>query len=360
MKKKFLRIGILSLAVVLILGFGISFSSEEAAGFNDLGKDHWAYESIMEMHKSGIIAGYPDGSFRPEREVNYGEFIKMVAVATKATRHKEESRGKHWALPFYYGCLNNFFFTEWDIKEKQLDYSIPRKDMALIVSGAIGDSVKLSEYGDYTEILAGIIDINQKHPREYHIAKAYATGVLSGYPDGTFRPEGVLTRAEASSVIRKLTELLEPAQKALPENMPEKESTSGSDDTTEKAKIPSVFADDIYDLVAIRENPHGYPDGSVQYIMFDYDENTSARLKELEKILKERHPDFGAELFDDFTTFVAKPVSYGGFGLRKRYFGDIPLYMDHNYNMASINILPAGHTDPYWGIEPGQIEEYFD
>ena len=360
MKKKFLRIGILSLAVVLILGFGISFSSEEAAGFNDLGKDHWAYESIMEMHKSGIIAGYPDGSFRPEREVNYGEFIKMVAVATKATRQKEESRGKHWALPFYYGCLNNFFFTEWDIKEKQLDYSIPRKDMALIVSGAIGVSVKLSEYGDYTEILAGIIDINQKHPREYHIAKAYATGVLSGYPDGTFRPEGVLTRAEASSVIRKLTELLEPAQKALPENMPEKESTSGSDDTTEKAKIPSVFADDIYDLVAIRENPHGFPDTTVEYILFDFSNGTEERMQELERILKERHPDFGKNLFNDFKTFVTKPIPSSGLIFRKQYIGLVPVLMNHSEKNAVLTLLPVGYKDPYWNLKPGQFAEYTD
>jgi hypothetical protein len=39
---------------------------------------------------------------------------------------------------------------------------------------------------------------------EYDITKAYAEGLVTGYPDGTFGPEETLSRAEAAAVIHRL------------------------------------------------------------------------------------------------------------------------------------------------------------
>lgn len=64
---------------VLSVAFEIDSAGEEA--FPDVDDSHWAKEYIASMKYSGIINGYPDGTFRPENEVSYAEFIKMTVEA---------------------------------------------------------------------------------------------------------------------------------------------------------------------------------------------------------------------------------------------------------------------------------------
>jgi hypothetical protein len=47
-------------------------------------------------------------------------------------------------------------------------------------------------------------DVPAQSAYEYPIAVAAAAGLLEGYPDGTFRPEGYLTRAEAATAFVRL------------------------------------------------------------------------------------------------------------------------------------------------------------
>ena len=60
----------------------------------------------------------------------------------------------------------------------------------------------------HDNILDKIEDINSRTPYEHHIVWAYSSGIIAGYPDNTFRPEQ-LTRAEALSVIYRLSEIIE-------------------------------------------------------------------------------------------------------------------------------------------------------
>lgn len=45
------------------------------ANFNDLTKDHWANDSIAKAYTPGWIAGYPDGSFKPEMPISRVEVL---------------------------------------------------------------------------------------------------------------------------------------------------------------------------------------------------------------------------------------------------------------------------------------------
>ncbi|MGN0163573.1 MAG: S-layer homology domain-containing protein, partial [Candidatus Ornithomonoglobus sp.] len=49
--------------------------------FCDVSESHWAYEYISSMAARGIIEGYDDGSFLPEKTVTRAEFAKMLAGA---------------------------------------------------------------------------------------------------------------------------------------------------------------------------------------------------------------------------------------------------------------------------------------
>ena len=49
--------------------------------FTDVSEDYWAYDAIKYLASEGVISGYPDGTFRPERSVTRAEFAKMLATA---------------------------------------------------------------------------------------------------------------------------------------------------------------------------------------------------------------------------------------------------------------------------------------
>lgn len=41
--------------------------------FTDTHQGYWSYDAIMALKKIGVLAGYPDGSFRPDENVTRAE-----------------------------------------------------------------------------------------------------------------------------------------------------------------------------------------------------------------------------------------------------------------------------------------------
>lgn len=135
--------------LMLVAIFAMSTFSY-GASYSDTTKYYWAHESIQTMSAKGIVKGYPDGKFKPSNNVTYGEFIKMALVS---------ATGKN-----------------------------------------VGD---VAGY-DAEAIIKGFSDVNPRRTHSGHIAKAYYSGIINGYNDGTFKPDATLTRAEASTVIHRL------------------------------------------------------------------------------------------------------------------------------------------------------------
>jgi len=172
-----------------------------ASGYADVKSNNWAYEAVTEMSNKEIVKGYPNGSFLPNNTVTYGEFIKMALIAATGEDTGNSETG-NWAEKYYDKALEYKYFTVYDINKSQLNDKITRAHMALIISSILGDvSIK-----NYDEIQKGITDITYKTSYEYDITKAYATGILTGYTDNTFRPDKTLTRAEAATVIYRLVD----------------------------------------------------------------------------------------------------------------------------------------------------------
>lgn len=92
--------------------------------------------SIEWMYEKGFVNGYTDGSFRPEACVNRAEFLKMLMLVSKTDISKFDK--KVW---FY-----DIDYNAWYIK---------------------------------------------------YLNAAVAKGVVRGYPDGSFRPQVCVSRAEA-------------------------------------------------------------------------------------------------------------------------------------------------------------------
>ncbi len=127
---KFLKPLILILAVALLM----PVASAENQPFSDLTDDSDYLRSIMWMHQNGVVDGYPDGTFKPDKCVNRAEFLKMMFELNKEVMLEQEN-------PF-----NDVYETEW--------------------------------YYPY-------------------VSNAYNLGIINGYSDGSFKPGQCVNRVEA-------------------------------------------------------------------------------------------------------------------------------------------------------------------
>ena len=71
-------------AKIIVSALGVGEAANYAAGatkFADVPADHWATGYINVAVDMGVIAGYPDGTFKPENQVTFAEAIKMIVAA---------------------------------------------------------------------------------------------------------------------------------------------------------------------------------------------------------------------------------------------------------------------------------------
>lgn len=185
----------------------------EKANYKDVAEESWFSPAVRELSLRGFVCGYPDGTFKPDGIVTFGEFIKMMVMANDRLKPFEEQAPKSsgasasktnavgipdkWASVFYDQGLDQGLYTKWDIEEDDLAKSIPRKYMALIIGAALGDRT----IPGYKDQLEKIRDIQPGDKFEFDLMKTYDAGILSGYPDGSFAPNKTLTRAEAAMAV---------------------------------------------------------------------------------------------------------------------------------------------------------------
>ena len=110
----------------------------QTSSYSDVSVNNWFNNAVCTLSNAGIISGYPDGSFQPNGKITRAEF------ATIASR----------------------FFD-------------------VTVSGA-----------------DAFPDISGHWARQY-INEAAAIGIVTGYEDGTFRPQKLITRAEAMTMVNR-------------------------------------------------------------------------------------------------------------------------------------------------------------
>ena len=56
----------------------------DSSMFPDVPENHWAYEAVEAMAKSGLVKGYPDGEFKGDRNMTRYEFAQIVYNAIQA------------------------------------------------------------------------------------------------------------------------------------------------------------------------------------------------------------------------------------------------------------------------------------
>lgn len=185
---------VVMLAVVLLLFTGAAWA---APSFRDM-TGHWAEAVVNSLAEQGIIGGYEDGTYRPQNPVSRGEFVKLLAAA--AELEIKDWSGDHWATPYLTAAIGAGIVVPLEYEgEIDLRGPIPREEMAAMLVRAQGLQGKdaplaFTDGEDVRELYRALV------------AEAVNKNLLGGYPDGSFRPQGTLTRAEAAAVISRILE----------------------------------------------------------------------------------------------------------------------------------------------------------
>ena len=66
------------LAATAVLGVTTAFAANP---FSDVTPDSWAYQSVSQLANAGIINGYPDGTFKGQKNITRFEMAQMIAKA---------------------------------------------------------------------------------------------------------------------------------------------------------------------------------------------------------------------------------------------------------------------------------------
>lgn len=67
---------ILAIAAAAALTAGVSYAANP---FSDVSTDDWAYQAVAELSDQGVVEGYPDGTFRGERNMTRYELAQVIA-----------------------------------------------------------------------------------------------------------------------------------------------------------------------------------------------------------------------------------------------------------------------------------------
>ena len=181
-----------------------------AKDFKDVSSSHWAYQYVTRLAEKGIIGGYDDNTYKPEKNVTREEFVKMIVNATglydaSATCEFGDVNTTDWHYVYVASAFKNEIISGTDEGMFGAGKNITRQDVAVIAARLLKSFRDiLPETGETTLTdFASVGDYAQDS-----VKLLSAMGIINGFDDGTFRPHNVLTRAEAATIISKLIDEL--------------------------------------------------------------------------------------------------------------------------------------------------------
>ena len=188
---------IVALLVVLMLAIPMVVN----AAFSDVAEEHWAKGFIDKLTSSGVINGYPDGTFRPSDTLTKGAFLKLIVTASlpEVDFNQLDKNFDHWAATYVKVAENYNALEKGAITKENIDEPITRIDVIKILSlcdiNMRSHEQKALDYLTFTDT-DGLDETS-----EILLSHAVANGIIGGYPDGSFKPQNNLTRAEASKIL---------------------------------------------------------------------------------------------------------------------------------------------------------------
>lgn len=185
----------------LIAGETIKIEAKDEAG-NLTKLEYKVTKKVVEEAKAiSYIKGYPDGTFKPQANVTRAEAAQMFATllnggsdfgTSSATKFSDAS-DDWFSKAINYVVAKGLISGYPDGKFKPND-SITRAEFAQMISGYVNNEKKSA--ADFKDV--------KDHWAKDAIDKLYGNKNVNGYPDGTFKPNAKITRAEAVTILNSV------------------------------------------------------------------------------------------------------------------------------------------------------------
>lgn len=174
--------------------------------FKDIPEDHWAVEGIAYLKAKNVINGVSSDSFDPNGLVTREQLVKMLFAITNLEIIEgiespfADTPADAWYTDYIIamseeGYINGISETEFGVGK----YAT-RQDICTIVNRILGLSGSGSIFDDDDAIAEYARDA---------VAALALKGIVNGYEDNTFRPNGNCTRAEAATIIYRASKFAE-------------------------------------------------------------------------------------------------------------------------------------------------------
>ena len=176
---------------------------EEGISFSDVKPGDWFYDNVMDAAQNGYVSGMGDGTFNPTGATTRAQFAAMIANAMGYEADPDvesmfpDVADNYWGKAAINFCYENGIITGYEDGTFQPEKTITRQEAAAILNNAFELAEK---YGISTELFpdnGAIADWAADH-----VYAAKAAGLMKGDAGtGNFRPTSTITRAEAASIM---------------------------------------------------------------------------------------------------------------------------------------------------------------
>ena len=169
-----------------------------AKQFKDVKQTDWHYSVVDELSNKGIINGYEDNTFKPQKSVTYAEFLTLLNNAIGTKQAPDYTNPKEWFKPTMDYLQNKGVITNI----ANPNQTISRNEMAKYLSLGLQ---KLKNQKPNTTAPTTIKDFGSI-PNEYkdYVASVVNAGLVKGDEFQNFNGSKSLTRAETAVIIKGL------------------------------------------------------------------------------------------------------------------------------------------------------------
>ena len=182
----------------------VTIPDDVPTGLN--GNDHYAY-----------IVGYPDKTVRPQNGITRAEvatiFFRLLTDETRNANSTKSNSYSDVAAGAWYNHAVSTLSAMGIVKGSNGKFNpnapITRAEFAAIA--ARFDDKANTTTADFSDIAS--------HWAKNEISAASNNGWITGYPDGTFRPDNKITRAEAMTLVNRVLKRLPETEEDLHDDM---------------------------------------------------------------------------------------------------------------------------------------------
>ena len=167
--------------------------------FTDITNGKWYSDSISFCASRGYVSGYSDGTFSPGTAITRGEFAavmnRVLSLNDTTENTYTDVKPDQWYTIPVLNCVKAGILTGYGNHTIGVGDPLTREQAALILTKAFRLSPR-SESTSFTD------DRTISHWAKGAVSVMAENGLLTGMPDGSFRPKENLTRAQMCVLIR--------------------------------------------------------------------------------------------------------------------------------------------------------------